>query len=202
MRDGVGERVAVKSMPGVYQYSVDQAVIELKRLERLGVGGYILFGVTEKGKKDAGGSWAMNGENEVCRALRAAKEAGVKMVGMTDLCFCEYTDHGHCGPLGKEGRGVENDATIRALGEQAVVHAKAGADVVAPSGMMDHMVGGDSGSGLDGRGVWGDGDFVIRGEVCVGVLWAFSGGGGIATGVWGSQGVSDGLPARGSGGAA
>src|ERR1035437_2833842 len=160
---GKGVRKEVGSMPGVFQLSMDKAVEELKRLESLGVGSYILFGVTEAGKKDAVGSYAHDENNEVCRTLKAAKDAGVGMVAITDLCYCEYTNHGHCGPLtgGKkpgarsqkpeDGGTVANDATVLRLGEQAVVHARAGADVVAPSGMMDNMMAAIRGA-LDAAG--------------------------------------------------
>lgn len=150
VRSGKGVRAAVKSMPGVCQFSVDTAVEELKRLESLGVPAYILFGVTDAEKKDATGSHAHSPENEVCRTLKAAKDAGVKMLAITDLCYCEYTSHGHCGPLTISG-SVDNDATVERLGEQAALHAKCGADVVAPSGMMDHMVAGIR-AGLDSAG--------------------------------------------------
>src|ERR1035437_6683651 len=134
---GKGVRKEVGSMPGVFQLSVDKAVEEWKRLEGLGVGSYILFGVTEAGKKDAVGSYAHSEENEVCRTLKAAKDAGVGMLAMTDLCYCEYTNHGHCGPLrgrsqkpearsqkAEENSTVDNDATVLRLGEQAVLHAR------------------------------------------------------------------------------
>jgi porphobilinogen synthase len=150
IRAGTGIKTPVKSMPGVCQLSVDMAVEELKRLEGLGVGGYILFGVTDADKKDATGSHAHNAENEVCRTLKAARDAGISMLAMTDLCYCEYTSHGHCGPLTPAGT-VDNDATVRNLGAQAVVHAKAGADLVAPSGMMDNMIAGIRGA-LDAAG--------------------------------------------------
>jgi len=139
VRDGKGVRNEIASMPGVAQMSPDVAVAELKRLESLGVGGFILFGVTDAGKKDAVGSHAHDADNEVCRTLKAAKDAGIKMLAITDLCYCEYTSHGHCGPLTAAG-GVDNDATIARLGQQAALHARCGADVVAPSGMMDNMV--------------------------------------------------------------
>jgi porphobilinogen synthase len=150
IRAGSGVRAPVKSMPGVSQMSVDVAVEELKRLESLGVGGYILFGVTDADKKDATGSYAHNAENEVCRTLKAARDAGVGMLAITDLCYCEYTSHGHCGPLTKAG-AVDNDAAVAQLGVQAVLHAHAGADIVAPSGMMDNMISGIR-SALDGAG--------------------------------------------------
>ena len=132
-------RIPVASMPGVFQMSPEVAVEELKRLEKLGLGGFILFGVTESNKKDPLGSYAHDPNNPVCVTLKLAKDAGVSMLAMTDLCYCEYTDHGHCGPLTPKGV-VDNDATIQRLGTQAVVHARAGADIVAPSGMMDNAV--------------------------------------------------------------
>ncbi len=150
IRSGKNVRNPVKSMPGVFQLSVDEAVKELKHLDSLGVGSYILFGVTDADKKDPTGSHAHNPDNEVCRTLKAAKDAGVSMLAMTDVCYCEYTSHGHCGPLTVAGV-VDNDATIRQLGQQAAVHAAAGADVVAPSGMMDNMVAAIR-AGLDGAG--------------------------------------------------
>jgi porphobilinogen synthase len=169
IRSGANIRQPVASMPGVFQLSVDAAVAELKRLDGLGLGGFILFGVTDAAKKDATGSYAHDPDNEVCRTLKAAKDAGVAMPAITDLCYCEYTSHGHCGPLTEPAftsawsaavpnqmdmtalRTVDNDATVRQLGQQAVLHAQCGADVVAPSGMMDNMVAGIRG-GLDAAG--------------------------------------------------
>lgn len=139
IRSGAGVRAPVKSMPGVFQLSTDTAVEELKGAQKLGVGGYILFGITDADKKDATGAHAHNPDNEVCRTLKAARDAGISMLAITDLCYCEYTSHGHCGPLSKTGV-VDNDATIAQLGQQAALHARCGADVVAPSGMMDNMV--------------------------------------------------------------
>jgi len=174
VRHGNGLKREISSMPGVFQMSPDVAVTELQRLEKLGVGSYILFGVTEAAQKDPTGSHAHDPANAVCTTLRRAKDAGVGMVAMTDLCYCEYTSHGHCGPMtegvkgsrgqgvkGSRGQGVEggegartvdNDATVALLGQQAVVHAQAGADVIAPSGMMDHGVAGIR-AALDGAGL-------------------------------------------------
>jgi porphobilinogen synthase len=137
---GKGKSVPVKSMPGVSQLTADLAVKELKRAEKLGVRGYILFGVTPKERKDARGSHANSADNEVCTAVKRARDGGVNMVAISDLCFCEYTDHGHCGALDNRG-DVDNDATTKMLGEQALNHARAGFDVIAPSGMMDGAVG-------------------------------------------------------------
>ena len=147
---GKGKSVPVKSMPGVSQLTADLAVKELKRAEKLGVRGYILFGVTPKERKDARGSHANNADNEVCTAVKRARDGGVNMVAISDLCFCEYTDHGHCGALDKHG-DVDNDATTKMLGEQALNHARAGFDVIAPSGMMDGAVAAIR-SALDLRG--------------------------------------------------
>ncbi len=137
----LGEKIKnpIVSMPGVFQMSPEIAVAELKRLQQLGLPAFILFGIADKNKKDALGSHAHDPNNAVCTTLKMAKDAGINMLAITDLCYCEYTDHGHCGPLTPQ-RSVDNDATIQRLGTQAVVHARAGADVVAPSGMMDNAV--------------------------------------------------------------
>ena len=139
VRSGSGVKTPVASMPGVFQLSPDMALTELRQLADLGVGGFILFGVTEPRNKDAAGSHAHDPDNAVCQTLRAFRGAAFnqQLLAITDLCYCEYTNHGHCGPLTPAGL-VDNDATIARLGIQAVVHAKAGADIVAPSGMMDN----------------------------------------------------------------
>ena len=138
-------RNPVKSMPGVFQLSVDELVAEAQAGYEAGVRSVILFGVPEK--KDEVGTGAWDPEGEVPRAVRALKERVPGMVVMTDVCMCEYTDHGHCGVLkppraGGPGQdlGVDNDATLPLLAKEAVAHAKAGADVVAPSDMMDGRV--------------------------------------------------------------
>jgi porphobilinogen synthase len=145
VRPGHGIRKPIASMPGQFQWSPDTAVLELKRLASEGLRACMLFGVTENDEKDATGSHALDPDNVVCQTLRAVKSTGVDILTITDLCFCEYTDHGHCGPLtpgAADSRPVvDNDATASALAAQALVHARAGADVIAPSGMMDHAVG-------------------------------------------------------------
>ncbi|MFL5272032.1 MAG: porphobilinogen synthase [Anaeromyxobacteraceae bacterium] len=142
-----GERVrnAVKSMPGVFQLSVDELVAEAQSGHDAGVRSVILFGVPEK--KDALGTGAYDDDGIIPRAVRALKKAVPGLVVMTDVCLCEYTDHGHCGVLkapkaGGPGQdlGVDNDATLPLLAREAVAHAKAGADIVAPSDMMDGRV--------------------------------------------------------------
>jgi porphobilinogen synthase len=135
----------VKSMPGVFQLSVDELVAEAQAGWDAGVRSVILFGVPEK--KDAIGSGAWDDAEVVPRAVRALKEQVPGMVVMTDVCMCEYTDHGHCGVLKPTKAGgpgqelvVDNDATLQLLAKEAVAHARAGADIVAPSDMMDGRV--------------------------------------------------------------
>jgi porphobilinogen synthase len=138
-------RNPVKSMPGVFQLSVDELVAEAQAGFDAGVRSVILFGVPEK--KDSTGSGAYDEDGIIPRAIRALKEGVPGMVVMTDVCMCEYTDHGHCGVLKAPKAGgpgqdlmVDNDATLPLLAKEAVAHARAGADVVAPSDMMDGRV--------------------------------------------------------------
>jgi porphobilinogen synthase len=138
---GKGVRKEVGSMPGVFQMSVDVATDWLAARAEQGFGAYLAFGVIERERKDATGSAALDPDNVVCGLLRETKARKLPMLGITDLCFCEYTDHGHCGPMCADGSTVENDETVELLVKQAVNHAKAGAAVIAPSGMMDGTVG-------------------------------------------------------------
>jgi porphobilinogen synthase len=124
-------------MPGNSQWSIDLLVKEAKEVHGLGIPAIILFGIPAK--KDALGTDATSETGIIQRAVTAVKEAVPDLYVITDVCFCEYTDHGHCGPV-VDG-DVDNDATLELLGQQAITHAKAGADMVAPSGMMDGMVG-------------------------------------------------------------
>src|SRR4051794_21855223 len=103
VREGEGVSVEVASMPGVYQMSVDVALPWLAKRAEEGFGAYLIFGVIERGKKDASGTAALDENNVVCRLLRAVKQQGIAMHGITDLCFCEYTSHGHCGPVTEDG---------------------------------------------------------------------------------------------------
>jgi porphobilinogen synthase len=139
--EGAGRRVEVPSMPGVWQMSADVAAEWLAERAGEGFQAYLVFGVIDRARKDAAGSAALDPENVVCRLLRQVKGRNIPMLGITDLCFCEYTDHGHCGPLSADKTTVDNDATLERLVQQAINHTKAGADVVAPSGMMDGTVG-------------------------------------------------------------
>src|SRR5215831_19537191 len=134
---GRGVERAVASMPGVAQLSVDRAAEEARALVDLGVPAVLLFGVPEK--KDARGSGATDPDGIVPRALRAIREAAPGLVLVTDVCLCEYTDHGHCGVV-RDG-DVDNDPTLELLAAEALAHAGAGADVIAPSDMMDGRVG-------------------------------------------------------------
>ena len=141
VRPGKGERRPIASMPGHFQLSIDQLGDELKEIRDLGLGGVIFFGIPEE--KDEVGSDAMSPKGIVAQALTAAKEVTPDLLLMSDVCCCEYTDHGHCGMLSEAtGRiDVDNDQTLPLLARQAAVHAQAGADLVAPSGMMDGLVG-------------------------------------------------------------
>ncbi len=127
----------VSSMPGVAQLSVDRAVVECREAAALGIPAVILFGIPET--KDALGSEASNTEGVVQQTVRAIKDNVPELLVVTDVCLCEYTDHGHCGLI-KNG-AVENDSTLELLAEEALSHAQAGADIVAPSDMMDGRVG-------------------------------------------------------------
>jgi porphobilinogen synthase len=151
VRPGSGVRQPIASMPGHAQLSPDLAAEEAREAVRLGLGGVILFGIPEH--KDAIGSDAMNDGGVVQQALRAIKLAAPNLLTITDVCCCEYTDHGHCGVVTDRAgrRDVDNDATLELIARQAVSHAQAGADMIAPSGMMDGMVGAIRG-GLDAAG--------------------------------------------------
>jgi porphobilinogen synthase len=141
VREGKGEKREVPSMPGVFQMSIDVATDWLSARAAEGFGAYLIFGVIERSAKDAAGSAALDADNVVCKLLRRASDQKIPMAGITDLCFCEYTSHGHCGPLTDDRSTVRNDETVARLVQQAVNHAKAGASVIAPSGMMDGTVG-------------------------------------------------------------
>ena len=149
VREGIAEPVPIASMPGEVQHSLDSLVVEAKRLVSLGVPGLILFGVPAR--KDAQGSGAWDAQGVVQRTLRAVRDAvGDTLVLMADLCLDEYTDHGHCGILGPTGE-VLNDPTLELYQRIALAQAEAGADVVAPSGMMDGQVAAIR-AALDGGG--------------------------------------------------
>lgn len=146
VRPGKGERTPIPSMPGNFQLSLDELVKELAECKKRGIGGVMLFGIPEK--KDAVGSDVMSDDGIIARAIKASKDAvGDDLLIVADVCFCEYTDHGHCGVLKRRGDSpnapmdVDNDATLENLIRQTLVQARAGVDMVAPSGMMDGMIG-------------------------------------------------------------
>jgi len=141
VRPGEGEARPIESMPGNFQYSIDRLVGAAKEAADAGVPAVLLFGIPSS--KDSQGSEAYAERGIVQEAVRAVKSECPSLVVVTDVCLCEYTDHGHCGPL-KEIRGrrvVDNDAALELLARAALTHAEAGADVVAPSDMMDGRVG-------------------------------------------------------------
>ena len=135
--EGRAVREPVRSMPGVFRHSVDQLVDEAKRVHDLGIPAVILFGIPER--KDARGSGADDPGGIVQRAVAAVKQAVPDLCVVTDVCLCEYTDHGHCGLV--EGDVIRNDPSLERIASAALSHARAGADVVAPSDMMDGRVG-------------------------------------------------------------
>ena len=136
VKHGQGKKDPIPSMPGQYQFSVDTIVKECEALWSLGIPSVILFGLPDKKDEKGSRSWAEDGV--VQRAVAAIKDRLPDMVVITDVCLCEYTDHGHCGVI-KNGQ-VDNDDTLELLARQALSHARAGADIVAPSDMMDGRV--------------------------------------------------------------
>lgn len=137
LKPGTGLRTEVVSMPGVFQLSLDQLDAEIAELKSLGIPAVILFGLPEE--KDAQGSEGYAADGIVQEAIRTIKAAHPDFYVITDVCMCEYTDHGHCGLLDKDGY-VLNDPTLTLLAQTALSHARAGADMLAPSDMMDGRV--------------------------------------------------------------
>lgn len=135
-----GEKIKreIETMPDVYQMSLDVALEECEKLEELGIKSIILFGIPAI--KDSTGSEALSQEGIIAQAVRSIKEKFPHMLVSVDLCFCEYTDHGHCGILNPKLQSVDNDLTLEILSKQAVILAQSGADLIAPSAMMDGMI--------------------------------------------------------------
>ena len=150
VRPGKNVKNEIKSMPGNYQMSVDQLIVECRKVRELGIPAVMLFGIPEK--KDELGSEAYSDDGIIQKAVRSVKKEVPGLLVVTDVCFCEYTDHGHCGVI-KNGT-VDNDETLKLLARQALSHASAGADMVAPSDMMDGRVGAIRNI-LDGNGFTG-----------------------------------------------
>ena len=138
--EGVNQRRPIASMPGVDQMSVDVATAWLAERAAEGFSAFLAFGVIARAAKDETGSPALDPNNVVCRLLRSVHKAEIDMAAITDLCFCEYTSHGHCGVLTEDRGTVANDPTVARLVTQGLNHARAGASVIAPSGMMDGTV--------------------------------------------------------------
>ncbi|DAB33244.1 MAG: porphobilinogen synthase [Sulfurospirillum sp.] len=138
VKSGEGIKKEISSMPGVYQMSLDKILEECKELQALGLNSIILFGIPAV--KDSIGSDALCEHGIIATAIKAIKKDFPDMFVVSDLCFCEFTDHGHCGILDMEHETVDNDATLEILVKQALIHAKSGVDMIAPSGMMDGMI--------------------------------------------------------------
>lgn len=136
--EGNGIKKEISSMPGVFQLSIDELLKECEEVVSLGIKSILLFGIPSL--KDSIGSDALSDDGLIARSLRAIKAKCPGLVVITDLCFCEYTDHGHCGILDHVHETVDNDATLEISAKQALVHARAGADMIAPSGMMDGII--------------------------------------------------------------
>jgi porphobilinogen synthase len=149
VRHGRGGKQPINSMPGQFQWTVDALPDEIRHITRLGIPAVILFGIPAV--KDTLGSDNFDPDGIVPQAIRAIKDVAPELVVISDMCFCEYTDHGHCGIINARGTPhytprlpegyLHNDATLELLGRASAVHAAAGADVIAPSGMLDGMVG-------------------------------------------------------------
>ena len=138
VREGNGIKTEVSSMPGVFQMSIDEILKECEYLVSINLKSIILFAIPDV--KDSVGSECLCGESIIARTIKAIKEKFPTMFIVTDLCFCEYTDHGHCGILDPKTQSVDNDKTLEISAQQALVHARAGADMIAPSGMMDGII--------------------------------------------------------------
>lgn len=135
---GSGVKNPIESMPKVYQLSIDEALKECEVLQKLGIFSILLFGIPKI--KDSVGSEALSQEGIIAQATRAIKEKFPDLLVCVDLCFCEYTDHGHCGILSPKLNSVDNDLTLEILNKQALILAQNGADIIAPSAMMDGMI--------------------------------------------------------------
>ena len=138
VRSGEGIKTEVASMPGVYQMSLDEILKECAHIQTLNLNSIILFGIPDV--KDSIGSDSLCEHGIIANAVREVKKNFPDMFVVTDLCFCEYTDHGHCGIIDEVNETVNNDATLEISAQQAIIHAKAGADMIAPSGMMDGII--------------------------------------------------------------
>lgn len=139
LHEGENNETPVSSLPGVSRWTPDLALKQAQKAKDLGIPALLLFGVIEDDKKDFDGSIAFDDQNVVCETIRLIKKNVPDIGIIADVCFCEYTDHGHCGPITEAG-DVDNDKTVEGLARQSLVLAKAGADIIAPSDMMDGRV--------------------------------------------------------------
>jgi len=138
VKEGQQQKVEVSSMPGVYQMGIEDIVQECIEINKIGLNSILLFAIPEV--KDSVGSECLCDNSIIARTIKAIKKEVPNMHITTDLCFCEYTDHGHCGIMDPKTQSVDNDATLEISAAQALVHAKAGANMIAPSGMMDGII--------------------------------------------------------------
>ncbi|VAY86868.1 Porphobilinogen synthase [hydrothermal vent metagenome] len=138
VKEGLNEKIEIKSMPGVYQMGINDIVKECGDLQGLGLNSILLFAIPKD--KDSIGSECLKEDSMIATTIKAIKKVYPNMHITTDLCFCEYTDHGHCGIVDSKTNNVNNDATLEISAQQALIHAKAGADMIAPSGMMDGII--------------------------------------------------------------
>ncbi len=138
VREGKNIKKEIESMPGVFQMSIDEILKECEYIRTIGLNSIILFAIPDV--KDSVGSECLCDESIIARTIKAIKAKFPDMFIVTDLCFCEYTDHGHCGILDPKTGTVDNDKTLEISAQQAIVHAKAGVDMIAPSGMMDGII--------------------------------------------------------------
>ncbi len=138
VKEGRNLKKEIESMPGVFQMSIDEIIKECAEIQKLGLNSIILFAIPDV--KDSVGSECLCEQSLISRTIQAIKKELPDMFIVTDLCFCEYTDHGHCGIIDPKTQTVDNDATLEISAQQALVHARAGADMIAPSGMMDGII--------------------------------------------------------------
>jgi porphobilinogen synthase len=138
VKEGKFEKIEIESMPGVFQMDIDAVVQECGEILKVGLNSVLLFAIPDT--KDSVGSECLCSNSLIARTIKAIKAKYPQMYIATDLCFCEYTDHGHCGIIDPKTQSVDNDATLEISAQQAIVHAQAGADMIAPSGMMDGII--------------------------------------------------------------
>ncbi len=189
IKEGAGIEEEIPTMPGQYRYSIDRMPYALEKLQKAGVGSVMLFGIPEH--KDACGSGAFADDGIIQRAFREAKKQFPDLYCIGDVCMCEYTSHGHCGIL--NGEYVDNDKTLDYLAKIALSQVQAGADMVAPSDMMDGRVGTHP-YHTGRKRICGNPHYVLRRKIRLRLLRSFPGCGGQRPGLRRPQILSDGLP--------